>query len=445
MATLYLRRADAPERVVGPLSPDQLLEALPSGDDCVSLRPDDPYVPVEHDLDRDAPLRETLMRAFPLEGAERYARYRFLIFSGLVPLLLLAVLDAELLVAGQAGAGAALTVDLLSSVVVAVDLARRYPRDPHVSAAAFGAASLRLGQLFASRCGEASGSLLAFGLVAALASISTLVLSPTPRRMADHLRTALALAPPTRLPPPSSHGFFRYIVYAVGAAALLPAMLWWLRSSDMALGVQLLAFILFAWVIPYLGRVFVGREPPVHRDLVASALGNPHPRLHPDLRAASHAAKRIAGVAITSLVLSFALVRGAQSTVDGAARVQSCVVGQTEQTPALRRFVDAQRSEVMAARANKDPSWLLLTVVLVPVAEELVYRGLVQHALRRRLRRRWALGLAALLFGLAHVVAYRSAVYQPVLLGLSFGLAYERAGIVASILVHMLWNLWLSI
>jgi hypothetical protein len=83
--------------------------------------------------------------------------------------------------------------------------------------------------------------------------------------------------------------------------------------------------------------------------------------------------------------------------------------------------------------------------LVIPIAEELVYRGLVQHALRRRLTRRIAIGLSALLFGIAHVVVFPNAVYQTVLLGLSFGLAYERAGILASILVHMLWNLWLSI
>jgi membrane protease YdiL (CAAX protease family) len=68
---------------------------------------------------------------------------------------------------------------------------------------------------------------------------------------------------------------------------------------------------------------------------------------------------------------------------------------------------------------------------------------LVQQALRRRLARRTAIGLASVLFGLAHLLVYQTAVYQTILLGLSFGLAYESAGILASILTHMLWNLWL--
>ena len=427
------------------MTPDQILESGPSGDDCVSIRAGDPFVPVERDLDHNGTLRDALLYAFPWGRAARYAKLRFVLFAGLVPMVLLVVLDADLLRTQHEGAAAALAVDLLSAFVVAVDLAQPHPRHPHVTAAAFGAAGLRFAQLVALQCGTTHAVLMLFGAVALVAAVACLVMAPTPRSVADHLRRALALAPPTRLPPRTSQGFFRYIIYAIAAAAVLPALLWLMRSSETTLALQLLIFVLFALIVPYVGRVFVGKEPPVHRDSVAGALGIPLSMYQLSFRALVRALTRVTAVGVMSLVLSFALVRGAQSGVETAARVQHCVVGRTAPPPALQRFVDAQRLEVGGATTSKDPSWLLLTVLVVPIAEELVYRGLVQHALRRRLKRRLAIGLAALLFGLAHLVVYQNAVYQPILLGLSFGLAYERAGILASILVHMLWNLWLSI
>jgi len=445
MAPLFLRRAYAPEEVLGPLTPDQILESGLSGDDCVSMRATDPFVPVERDLDHNDALRDALLHAFPSGRAARYEKMRFFLFAGLVPMVLLVVLDADLLRARHEGATAALAVDLLSALVVAVDLAHPHPRHPHVTAAAFGAAGLRFAQLVALRCAATHTMLLAFGFIAVVAAIACLVMAPTPRAVADHLRRALALAPPTRLPHRTSRGFFRYIIYAIGAAAALPALLWLLRTSEVTLALQLLIFVLFALIVPYVGRVFVGKEPPVHRDCVAGALGIPLSIFQPSVRAAVRAMARVASIGVMSLVLSFALVRGAQSALETTARVQHCVVGPTAPPPALQRLVDAQRLEVSNSKTSKDPSWLLLTVLVVPIAEELVYRGLVQHALRRRLKRRLAIGLAALLFGLAHLVVYQNAVYQPILLGLSFGLAYERAGILASILVHMLWNLWLSL
>lgn len=445
MLGLYLRRAHCPDEVRGPWSPDEVLERAPSGDDCLTLRPDDPYVPADRELDRNGALRDVLLAAFPLERAERYAKARFFLLAGLVPVTLLVLLDVQRVASGQEGGFAHLVVDVLSVVVAAVGLAHRYPRHPHVTSAVYGASGLRIGEITAIRCGEVPWVLPAFGALALGCAVATLVLSPSPRAMADHLRRALAMAPPTQLPARSSPGFFRYIFYAVGAAALLPAMLWLLQSSHTSLGLQLVAFVLFALFIPFVGRVFVGREPPVHRTGVADALGTPLRMFRPSARTRSLAATRVGAVAITSLVLSFALVHGAQSTVEGTARVQACMSDSPVPSTALQRFLAAQRAEPGGTPHRGDPSWLSLTVVLVPIAEELVYRGLVQHALRRRLARRWAIGLAALLFGLAHLVAYRSAVYQPMLLGLSFGLAYERAGIFASIVVHMLWNLWLSL
>ena len=443
MTSFYLRRAVAPCELEGPLSPDALLAAVPTGDDCIALRIDDLFVPLDRDLDRNDALRESLSHAFPSESAARYARTRFLLFAGLVPLLMLVAFDWDLLRTGHAGAGAALAMDVLSVLFVAIDIARPAPRHPYVTVAMLCATALRLALLVATRCGAGIHPLIPlFGVVALMAAGMAWITSPTPRAIADDLRQALALAPPTRLPARTMAGFYRYIAYAICAATLLPAMLWTLRAFDTSVEVQLLAFVSFAIVVPHVGRVHVGREPTPLRDAIASAFGVSSDRMVPSFATSRRAVIRIAAAALASLVLSFGLVRGTQALLEVTARTEVCVSGNDG---ALQRLVAAQRQEVEAERRPNEAPWLLLTVLVVPIAEELVYRGLVQQALRRRLRRRLALGLAALLFGLAHLVVYRNAVYQPVLLGLSFGLAYERAGILASILAHLLWNLLLSI
>jgi membrane protease YdiL (CAAX protease family) len=446
MTSFYLRRAASPGELAGPLSPDQILEAAPSEDDCIALRADDVFVALNRDIDRNDALREALLHSFPTERSTRYTRMRFLLFAGLVPVLMLVAFDWDLLRMGHPGAGAALAVDVLSVLFVAIDVARPAPRHPYVTVATMCTTSLRIGLLVATRCGSGIHPLIPlFGVVALGTAATAWVAAPTPRAIADHLRQTLALAPPTRLPARTMRGFYRTIAYAIGAAALLPGMLWALRAFDTPVELQLLAFVSFAVVVPHVGRVFVGHEPTPLRDAVASAFGVSSERRIPSFATSRRALVRIAVAAIASLVLSFALVRGAQGLLELTARAEACFAGPDAGAPTLQRFIDAQRQEVEAERRPNEAPWLLLTILVVPMAEELVYRGLVQQALRRRLRRRLALGLTALLFGLAHLVVYRNAIYQPVLVGLSFGLAYERAGILASILAHLLWNLLLSI
>ena len=103
-----------------------------------------------------------------------------------------------------------------------------------------------------------------------------------------------------------------------------------------------------------------------------------------------------------------------------------------------------------------DPAWplarpaqFLALIVLYPVLEELVFRGLLQGAL---LRRGWGCLLAgpvsaanlvaALAFAAAHLLrgtpAWAAAVFLP---GLVFGYFRERYGIGAAIVLHAFYNL----
>lgn len=443
MALLFLRRSHDPDSVVGPLTPDQVWEASPSEDDCLSLRESGPFVPVGVGLNYDDRLREVMLEAFPNPRAYRYARKRLALYLCLVPILLWTLMDGQMLVAGRDGAMAALMMDVLSVVWVAVDLGRPVPRHPHLMAAAFGCASMRWIQFACMRCGDASGLwMLAFALLAAVGALWMLWAAPSPRAMADHIRAALAIPPPTVLPSRSTPGFFRTIVFSVSAAGLLPVILWLMRDQAWSLQMQLIVFAAFSLLVPYAGRVYVGREPPIHRDVWVGAFGGSVACFRSTPRVKVQALAKAAMVGITCLILSFSLVRGCQGGVEAVASAQQCVAAEPS---ALHRLLDEQRVETSTSVPSKEMKWLLLTGLMVPAAEELVYRGLVQHALRRRLKRRWAIGVSALLFGVAHVVVFPMSVYQTVLLGLSFGIAYERGGILASLWAHMLWNLWLSI
>src|SRR5262249_26727143 len=111
----------------------------------------------------------------------------------------------------------------------------------------------------------------------------------------------------------------------------------------------------------------------------------------------------------------------------------------------LHRFLEVQRHERAPATFHASGwTFFVLTTLLAPLAEELIYRRLLQQTLRERLRPWLAIGISSTMFGLAHVFVYVAAIWQTVLLGLAFGLAFEEAGLAASVATHVLWNLWLK-
>ena len=92
------------------------------------------------------------------------------------------------------------------------------------------------------------------------------------------------------------------------------------------------------------------------------------------------------------------------------------------------------------------PGWLLPllwlgTTLITPVAEEMFFRGLLQTALTRVLRKRgYAIVIAGLLFGLAHS-QQPQVVPAIALFGIMLGVLYERTGsLVGPIIAHALFN-----
>jgi len=90
--------------------------------------------------------------------------------------------------------------------------------------------------------------------------------------------------------------------------------------------------------------------------------------------------------------------------------------------------------------------WLGVNLLFTCVAEEAIFRGFIQAQLQRRWQNRrhgqfFALGIAALLFGVAHAAGGALYVILATIAGIGYGWVYQRSGkIEASILTHFMLN-----
>jgi membrane protease YdiL (CAAX protease family) len=81
---------------------------------------------------------------------------------------------------------------------------------------------------------------------------------------------------------------------------------------------------------------------------------------------------------------------------------------------------------------------LILTVVLAPLCEEFIFRGLVYGGLRRTLPIRWAIPAAAAIFAIVHPSI---SVVPVFVLGVATASAYQATGwLLAPIIAHALYN-----
>jgi len=86
-------------------------------------------------------------------------------------------------------------------------------------------------------------------------------------------------------------------------------------------------------------------------------------------------------------------------------------------------------------------SFIALAVIAAPVTEEILFRGLLYPVLRDRFGIKIAVGVSAILFGLAHV---HFPTFLPLtFLGIVLALSYEFSGsLLLSICIHALFNLF---
>ena len=82
-----------------------------------------------------------------------------------------------------------------------------------------------------------------------------------------------------------------------------------------------------------------------------------------------------------------------------------------------------------------------MTIVLAPLSEEIVFRGLLQSMLRQYTRRPWAAILVtSVLFGVMHYEVW-STIPSLILLSVMLGYNYERTGrLLPSIVAHAIFN-----
>ena len=104
----------------------------------------------------------------------------------------------------------------------------------------------------------------------------------------------------------------------------------------------------------------------------------------------------------------------------------------------------------MVAFAPKWPDlgwlWAVNNLLLVCLTEEALFRGYLQEGLSRwlaesRYSEVFAIGVAGVLFGLAHFAGGWGYVLVASLAGVGYGLAYRVGGLQASVVAHFSLNL----
>lgn len=376
--------------------------------------PDGPFLPPAEALRADAELRENFATAFELPSIRRYVSVRGLAWAGLLPVLALAELDREVGAIEGAAAFVRALVGLLVAVWIARELLRPVPRHPRAIAALYFGAAARLVAISARHCAKGAGLVAVIAPLLALASGAALVLlAPSRRAVVQGILAELGL-PETR-PSLRTAPLAAPLVVAV----LLPVLLFGTMHAGLGLFAQAALFAVYATVAPFAIR-FPRSAPFPVRSMLASA-----------------------GAAF---VLTLGLASAGHFSVQSASAIARCMNPERWATSFWRTLASTESLTLAHPRTTAERVLLLvMTVLFVPWAEERIYRGVLQRALTARFGSRVGIALSASSFGLAHLGVYRSALWQAVLLGVGFGVAFEEGGMVCAVIVHAVWNLYLLV
>jgi membrane protease YdiL (CAAX protease family) len=330
-------------------------------------------------------------------------------------------LDRELVTA-HAMSPSRLVMDFAMAAYVVFEMTRRTPRLPGVAAVAMAALALRFVAFALRPCGHGVHVLVYAGAVlAAGAACAVVALVPNRARVVLELldrmqitRSAAFAATAPREPGGALVGF----VVAVGAA--LPGLLYVSRQAGLGLLAQGVVCVAYAVATPFLARKIAGEivfRPP--------APGPP--------------ARRVALGIGAGLALTFALLSSGRDFFQAGADLARCL-GKLDTE--AKRALEAQSSEIARSitRVRESTVLLVLTAAVFPFVEERVYRGLVQDVLVRKYGSSYGVFASAIVFGVAHYGIYEVALYQTVLLGIGFGIAYVEGGLLAAFTVHAAWN-----
>jgi membrane protease YdiL (CAAX protease family) len=392
----------------------------------VSLSLAGPFVPIADALEGSAALRELFVTALDPKCARLYRRLRFTLLLALVPFALLFELDRELWVVGARGAGARALVELVVLAIVGIDFAWRAPRHPKTSGIVLLASATRYAMLIAKPCGAAAPMFWLSGVVALSGAVTLFAIAPSPMRVARELLPLLAISADdvraTRVRAPPS---IAYVASAVAVAAGLPLVLALAMWANVALVVRAAIFIAYAGLVPMAIETF----------------------FEPHHRRARYDWSRVPAAAALGFALTLGVTDVTRHAMDAATYTQKCVDPSGYDESVTKRFLDAQNREVNRTTPEEGSPWalLMLNVLVAPLAEERIYRGLLQRVLVARVGKTPGILGGAVAFGVAHLGVYRVATYQTMLLGIAFGAAYGEGGLAAAAIVHALWNLRLSL
>jgi hypothetical protein len=392
----------------------------------IALGEDGPFEPLAVAVEKNGPLRDALVAEIPIPSLRDYKRTRFIILAATaLPMGMLLELDRELVFGDGASPARAspgrLLVDLVLVAYVVFELLRRTPRMPGIAAVALAAIGLRWTLVATRLCGHGVHPLVyASAALSVAAAFALLLRVPSRSRVALELLGKLGVtrselfAATRGAEPPGA-----LIAAAVACAAGLPAVLQLVRVVGGGLITQAIVFVAFALAAPELARRTT--EPDAARRPMTSP------------------ARIMMGVAI-GLAATAAAVTAGRLFFDSGAELARCV----ERLDAeAKRTLERQSSELAHAIAKVRASapLVIMTSAVFPFAEERIYRGLLQDVLARRYGIGYGVFAASVAFGVAHFGIYQVALYQTVLLGVGFGIAYAEGGLLAAFFVHATWNL----
>ena len=386
----------------------------------VAMEPRGPFSPLAVSIVDNVGMRNAFARAIRVPSSVMWARMRFVALAlALFPLLMLLELDRELVSKGLLGTGR-LFLDVLALGYIGYELSRRTPRLPWVAAVALAAASMRWFLVAARLCGKnVHGAVWAAAALGVAAAALIAVRAPTRERLALELLDKLGIsrrdAAAARRPPEVSPRTFG-VVLAFTAA--LPLVAWQLRVHHASLTVQ--GAVLFALAIA---------APRVVKRISGSATSEPRIDLVDTFV-----------VIVAGLTLVSALLYGLHQFFDTGAELMRCT---NRLDGAARKLIALEASEVSKriAAIRESTPLVVLTVGIVPLVEEQIYRGLFMNVLSKRYGSGYGLFASSIVFGFTHIGVYEIALYQTVLLGIGFGMAYAEGGLVAAFVVHAMWNL----
>lgn len=387
----------------------------------IGLREEGPFEPLAASIEKNGALRDELASGIPIPSLRGHTRLRLGVLAATaLPMAMLLELDRELLLGHHASLGR-LLVDIMLVAFVVFELLRRTPRMPGVAAISLVAIAFRWGLVAARLCGRGVHPLVYLGAaIPAIAAFILLARVPSRSRVALELLgklgiTRSAFFEAKRGPEPAA----ALVSACIACAAGLPAILHLAHALGAGLFTQGLALLAFAGLAPELARRTTDASPP---------------------RVTKVASSRVVFGVVVGFTLTGAILTAARLFFDTGAELARCLE-RLDSEARLARATEAVELARAIAKVRASVPLVIMTTAICPFAEERVYRGLLQDVLVRRYGTAYGVFAASIAFGLAHVGVYQAALYQTVLLGIGFGVAYVEGGFVAAVFVHATWNL----